>query len=144
MEEESMWKYLPCGYRDFHHTQSYHLGNLRTKQPGRQGFVQKPVVTMYKWCSLTFLPRIMKWPVFFSSCLTHSLIFLFKNKKSCIELNHFWSEGRLCCEGYEKSKSITHKWHASPEKILGWLMPFWPITNFTDQYLSAYLIVFNF
>lgn len=74
-------KNLPCGYSDFHHTQSYHLGNLRTKLPGRQGVVQKPGVTMYKWCSLTFLPRIMKWPVFFLFMPdTHSLIFYSKIK----------------------------------------------------------------
>lgn len=114
-------KKLPCGYSDFHHTQSYHLGNLRTRLPGRQDVVRKPVITMYKWCFLIFLPRIRKWPVILSSCLTHTVwVFI----RPCIELNHLWSEGRSCCEDHEKSKSITHKWHAPPEKILGWLMPF--------------------
>lgn len=95
-------KNLPWGYSDFHHTQSYHLGDLRSRLPGRQGVVQKPVVTTYRWCSLTFLPRRMKWPVILPSCLTHTVWFFIQ---PCMELNHLWSEVRSCSEDHEKSKA---------------------------------------
>lgn len=58
-----------------------------------------------------------------------------------IEHSHLWSEGRESCEDHNKSKSITHKWHKSPQGLMGWLAPFWPLPTAADQQLSAYVIV---
>lgn len=43
----------------------------------------------------------------------------------------------------EKSKSITHKWHMSPQETMGWPVPSWPLPNSTNQHRSACLIVFK-
>lgn len=139
-------KKLPCGHSSFHPIWSHHLKRPEANPCGRQSVVWETIINTLEWYSLTFLLRIRKWPELNGQlscllCLDHWQLDFFYS--AGIKHNHFWSEERLCCENREKSKSITHKWHASLQKITGWLVAFWPIPTPTDQYLSAYLIVFK-
>lgn len=55
-------KKLPCGHSSFHPIQPHHLKRPEANLCGRQSVVWETVINTLEWCSLTFLPKIRKWP----------------------------------------------------------------------------------
>lgn len=80
----------------------------------------------------------MKWPEsngqlsYPHSFVTDSFIFI----QYLLDTVTFDLRAESYEEDHNKSKSITHKWHKSPQGLMGWLAPFY-LPTAADQQLSA-------